>query len=148
MNGSCREFAGRVVPATGAAGGSGAAQGARDALAGRDTSGPEALAAGLAREGRIALAGPPDLRNADATAVRETAARTEREPGPAAVLVNGAGALGAQPVAETGEEDGEPARAVHATGVFHVGRAVSRRTTPRHRGVIVTVACGTASRRA
>ena len=75
----------------------------------------------------------------DAGAVEVAVAAVEREHGPIATLVNGAGVLKTGPVIEMPDSDWANLFAVNSTGVFLMSRAVARRMIPRRAGSIVTI---------
>lgn len=136
-----KELAGKVALVTGGASGIGeatvralAAAGARVAVADRDSSRVEEVAAS------IAGATPYRLDVSVAADVEATVDAVEREVGPIALFAHVAGVFASSPVLETSDETWDKLFAVNARGVFNSLRAVGRRMKARGAGAIVTVA--------
>lgn len=135
-------LAGRIVLLTGAAGGIGAAlvqglqeEGARIVATDRDADGIPALP-GVWRAA---------LDVTDAAAMEALVAQVEAEWGAIEGGVSVAGVLATGLVAETSDAEWQRVFAINAQGVFHLGRALARRMTPRRGGSIVTVSSNAAS---
>lgn len=127
--------AGRVVVVTGGAKGIGAAVADRLALDGLTPVVWDLAASSSAGRAFIAC----DV--ADEAQVAEATARTEREHGPIAVLVNNAGLTGpSTTVAETPLAQWQRIQAVNLTGTFLCSRAVAAVMVPRGAGRIVNIA--------
>jgi 2,3-dihydro-2,3-dihydroxybenzoate dehydrogenase len=135
-------IAGRIAFLTGAGGGIGAAL-----VRALHEEGARIVATDLGLEGIPALDGvwraPLDVT--DAVALEALVARVEAEWGPIHFGVSVAGVLATGLVAETGDADWERVFAINAQGVFHLGRALARRMTPRKAGAFVTVSSNAAS---
>lgn len=114
---------------TGAAGGIGAAVGARLVADGYDVIATDLHAA----------PGVVPLDITDEAAVDTLVARLDAEV-PIDLLVSCAGVLATGPATDTSVREWDRIFAVNARGVFLITTAVARRMRPRHRGVIVTVA--------
>ncbi|MBJ3778756.1 2,3-dihydro-2,3-dihydroxybenzoate dehydrogenase [Acuticoccus mangrovi] len=135
------EFAGERVLVTGAAGGIG-----RAVVAALRAAGARIVATDLA------FADTPDsddvryeiLDVADAAAVEALVARIEEEDGPIHMAASIAGVLVTGLIAETDDAAWHHAFSVNTHGVFHLGRALARRMTPRRKGSIVVVSSNAA----
>lgn len=134
-------LAGKIALLTGAAGGIGTAL--AKAL---HAEGARVVATDLGLDGIPALDGlwreSLDVTRSDQ--VEALVARIEREWGPIEIGVNVAGVLATGLVAETSDAEWQRVFAVNTQGVFHLGRALARRMTPRGRGSIVTVSSNAA----
>lgn len=80
----------------------------------------------------------------DSRAVEALVEQVETTIGPIDLGVSVAGILSTTTVAETDDETWRNVFAVNSDGVFHIGRALARRMTPRKRGAIVTVSSNAA----
>ncbi|WP_419899489.1 2,3-dihydro-2,3-dihydroxybenzoate dehydrogenase [Roseomonas sp. USHLN139] len=133
---------GRIAFLTGAGGGIGAAL-----VRALHEEGARIVATDLRIDGIPALDGvwraPLDVT--DAAAVEALVARVEAEWGAIDYGVSVAGVLATGLVAETSDADWDRVFAINAQGVFHLGRALAQRMTPRQRGAFVTVSSNAAS---
>ncbi|SFU22080.1 2,3-dihydro-2,3-dihydroxybenzoate dehydrogenase [Mesorhizobium sp. YR577] len=134
-------LAGKIVLLTGAAGGIGIAlvealhaEGARIVATDTEVSGVPVLD-GIRREVLDVTDGP---------AVEALVEKIETGWGPIDIGVSVAGVLATGLVADTSDADWYRVFAVNAQGVFHLGRALARRMTPRRQGSIVTVSSNAA----
>jgi 2,3-dihydro-2,3-dihydroxybenzoate dehydrogenase len=144
------DFRNRTAVVTGAAQGIGAAvvralaeRGAHVAALDIDAGGLAAMASGHCGEGRRVTPFATDVR--DSADVEQTIDRIERDLGPIGILVNVAGILRMESVAQLTDEDWAATFAVNTTGVFHLSRAVTKRMVPRRSGVVVTVGSNAAT---
>lgn len=132
---------GRLILVTGAAGGIGRAvveaflaEGARVVAADIDIS-------RLSPSDRLH---PMALDVADAAATEAVVADAEARLGPIHAGISVAGVLATGPVTEISDADWRRVFAVNTDGVFHLGRALARRMTPRRQGAIVVVSSNAA----
>lgn len=139
------ELAGRVVVATGGAGGIGlatarafSAQGCRVALLDLDVPRLEAAAVELAAAGTEVL--PHAASVSDPDAVERTFAAVAERFGAIDVLFASAGIAMNRPSLELSARDWQRAVDVNLTGVFLCDQAAARRMVPRGSGVILNVA--------
>lgn len=121
-----------------------ARRGASVALVGRGTDGLEAAAEEVEAAGGRALVLPLDV--ADAAAVEEAAAATERDLGPVDVWVNNAMVSVFSPVHELTAEEVRRVTEVTYLGYVHGTLAALRRMRPRDGGTIVQVGSALAHR--
>lgn len=142
------DFANKLILVTGAAQGIGAAivrslvqAGAR--VAGLDIQADKLNALQAALEPERCRAYRVDVSHS--LEVDQAVEQIERDWGPIAGLVNGAGILRNQSVVSLTDADWEQTFAVNTTGVFYVSRSVARRMMPRQSGAIVTVSSNAAS---
>lgn len=142
------DFANKLILVTGAAQGIGAAivrslvqSGAR--VAGLDIQADKLNALQAALEPERCRAYQVDVSHS--LEVDQAIEQIERDWGPIAGLVNGAGILRNQSVVSLTDADWEQTFAVNTTGVFYVSRSVARRMIPRQSGAIVTVSSNAAS---
>ncbi|MCF3639287.1 2,3-dihydro-2,3-dihydroxybenzoate dehydrogenase [Rhizobium sp. TRM95111] len=126
---------------TGAAGGIG-----RAVVTALSTEGVEVVATDLDVSAIPDLTGVrrETLDVADPDAVEALATMVEKTLGPIDLGVSVAGVLATGLAAETTDAEWRRVFGVNADGVFHVGRALARRMTPRRRGSIVTVSSNAA----
>jgi len=133
-------LAGKIALITGASGGIGAAlvaalevEGARVIATDLDVA--SLPASGIVRE---------TLDVASSDAVEALVEKIEADLGPIDIGVSVAGIVATGLVTDTTDADWQRVFAVNAEGVFHLGRALARRMTPRRRGSIVTVSSNAA----
>lgn len=134
-------LSGRIALVTGAAGGIGAAL-----VRMLRSEGVTVVATDLGTDGIPVLDGVhrEALDVTRAADVEALVARIEAGLGPISLGANVAGVLATGLVAETSDAEWARVFAVNAQGVFHVGRALARRMTPRRHGSIVTVSSNAA----
>ena len=145
------EFKDKVIVITGATGGVGratawafAAQGARIALLARGEAQLEATKKEVEQRGGQAITISCDV--ADAAAVEEAAARTERELGPIDVWVNNAMNSVFAPIKEIHPDEFRRVTEVTYLGQVYGTMAALKRMLPRNRGSIVLVGSALAYR--
>jgi len=137
---------GKIALVTGAAAGIGAAvvrllhaHGASVAAIDIDENGLAELAAELGDRVRTGLV---DVSNS--AAVDAFVAQVEQDWGPIELAASVAGVLAIDDVVNTTDEEWRRVFDVNTHGVFHVGRALATRMTPRKRGSIVVVSSNAA----